>query len=34
VPLEGGLVFPKGSAWVLDVEGGDVVHGRYVPPPA
>jgi hypothetical protein len=34
VPLEGGLVFPKGSAWVFDVEGGDVVHGRYVPPPA
>jgi 8-oxo-dGTP diphosphatase len=34
VPLDGGLVFPKGSAWVLDVEGGDIVHGRYVPPPA
>jgi hypothetical protein len=33
-PLDGGLVFPKGSTWVLDVEGGDIVHGRYVPPPA
>ena len=32
--LDGGLVFPKGSAWVLDAEGGDIVHGRYVPPPA
>ena len=34
VPLQGGLVFPKGSAWVLDVEGGNIVHGRYVPAPA
>ena len=34
VPLEGGLVFPKGSLWVLDAEGGDITRGRYVPPPA
>jgi broad specificity phosphatase PhoE len=34
VPLEGGLAFPKGSTWVLDVEDGDIVHGRYLPPPA
>jgi 8-oxo-dGTP diphosphatase len=34
VPLDGGLVFPKGSAWVLDVDGGDIVHGRYLAPPA
>jgi broad specificity phosphatase PhoE len=33
-PLEGGFVFAKGSTWVLDVEDGDVVHGRYLPPPA
>jgi broad specificity phosphatase PhoE len=33
-PLDGGLVFPKGSTWVLDVEGGDIVPGRYLPPPA
>jgi broad specificity phosphatase PhoE len=33
-PLDAGRVFPKGSTWVLDVEGGDIVHGRYLPPPA
>jgi broad specificity phosphatase PhoE len=33
-PLEAGLVFPKGSTWVLDVEGGDIVPGRYLPPSA
>ena len=32
VPLEGGLVFAKGSTWVFDVEGGDIVGGRYLPP--
>ena len=25
------LRFPKGSAWVLDVEEGQVVRGRYLP---
>jgi len=34
VPLEGGLVFAKSSTWVLDAEGGDIVHGRYLGPPA
>jgi 8-oxo-dGTP diphosphatase len=34
VPLDGGLVYPKGSAWVLDVDGGEIVRGRYMPPPA
>lgn len=32
VPLEGGLEFRKGSTWVLDVEDGEVVRGRYLPP--
>jgi 8-oxo-dGTP diphosphatase len=34
VPLDGPLDFEKGATWVLDVEGGEVVAGRYVPPPA
>ena len=25
------LRFPKGSTWVLDVEEGEVVRGRYLP---
>jgi broad specificity phosphatase PhoE len=25
------LRFPKGSTWVLDVEEGQVVRGRYLP---
>ena len=25
------LRFPKGSTWVLDVEDGQVVRGRYLP---
>jgi broad specificity phosphatase PhoE len=25
------LLFPKGSTWVLDVEDGQVVRGRFVP---
>jgi 8-oxo-(d)GTP phosphatase len=33
VPLEGPLGFEKGATWVLDVEEGEVVSGRYVPPP-
>lgn len=34
VPLEGGLQLAKGSTWVLDVEGGEIVRGRYLPPAA
>jgi 8-oxo-dGTP diphosphatase len=34
VPLEGPLDFEKGATWVLDVEAGEVVSGRYVPPPS
>lgn len=34
VPLKGGLVFAKGSTWVFDVEDGEIVRGRYLPPTA
>jgi 8-oxo-dGTP diphosphatase len=34
VPFEGPLHFEKGATWVLDVEEGEVVAGRYVPPPS
>ena len=27
------LRFPKGSTWVLDVDDGEVVRGRYLPAP-
>lgn len=33
VPLEGGFAFAKGSVWLLDVRDGEVVGGRYLPPP-
>jgi broad specificity phosphatase PhoE len=33
-PLDGEFVFPKGSTWVLDVEDGEIVRGRYLPPNA
>jgi len=33
VPLDPGIVARKGSTWVLDVESGEIVRGRYVPPP-
>ena len=33
VPLDPGVVARKGSTWVLDVEGGEIVRGRYLPPP-
>jgi 8-oxo-dGTP diphosphatase len=26
------LVWPKGSTWVLEVDGGQVTHRRYLPP--
>jgi 8-oxo-dGTP diphosphatase len=34
VPLDGPLEFEKGATWVLDIEQGEVVSGRYVPPPS
>ncbi|HEX3454843.1 MAG TPA: NUDIX hydrolase [Gaiellaceae bacterium] len=34
VPLDGSLDFEKGATWVLDVEEGEVVAGRHVPPPS
>jgi len=33
VPLEGEPVAKKGSTWILDVEGGAILQGTYVPPP-
>ena len=33
VPMEGPLVWKKGSTWVLERDGGQVVRMRYVPPP-
>ena len=33
VPLDPGVVARKGSTWILDVEGGEIVRGRYTPPP-
>jgi 8-oxo-dGTP diphosphatase len=33
VPLEGGLQWEKASTWILTVANGQVVQGRYVPPP-
>lgn len=33
VPLDAGVVARKGSTWILDVEDGEIVRGRYVPPP-
>lgn len=34
VPLEGPLRFTKASTWVLEVRRGEIVAGRFVPPPA
>lgn len=34
VPLEGGFELAKASTWVFDVEGSEIVRGRYLPPPA
>jgi 8-oxo-(d)GTP phosphatase len=33
VPLDGGRQLTKGSIWVLDLEGGEIVGARYQPPP-
>ena len=32
-PLEGGLHWPKGGTWALEVDDGLVTHGRLVAPP-
>jgi 8-oxo-(d)GTP phosphatase len=32
-PIEGGVAWKKGSTWILERDGGDVVRARYVPPP-
>ena len=33
VPLDGALRWKKASTWALEVRGGKVVSGRYLPPP-
>ncbi|MGH9031791.1 MAG: SixA phosphatase family protein [Acidimicrobiia bacterium] len=33
VPLGANMKFEKGSTWVLEVDGGEIVSGRYVPAP-
>jgi 8-oxo-dGTP diphosphatase len=33
VPLDGGLQWQKGSTWVLQIGNGEIVSGRYLPPP-
>ena len=32
VPLGGEIRFPKGSTWVLNLDGGEVTSARYLPP--
>jgi 8-oxo-dGTP diphosphatase len=34
VPLEGGMQWEKGSTWAFESQGGRIVAGRYMPPPA
>lgn len=34
IPLDGGLVWKKGSIWELRTNHGRVVSGRYTPPPS
>lgn len=33
VPLDGGMRWEKASTWALEVRGGRVLSGRYLPPP-
>jgi len=33
IPLEGGRRWEKCSIWALEVDGGTVHRGRYIPPP-
>jgi len=32
-PIEGSVGWKKGSTWILERDGGDVVGARYLPPP-
>ena len=32
-PIDGAVGWKKGSTWILERDGGDVVGARYVPPP-
>jgi hypothetical protein len=32
-PIQGAIGWKKGSTWILERDGGDVVGARYVPPP-
>jgi broad specificity phosphatase PhoE len=34
VPLEPGVLARKGSTWLLEVDDGRIVRGRYLPPPS
>jgi len=34
IPLGDVVKLEKGSTWVLEVEGSDIVSARYLPPPA
>ena len=33
LPIEGTVGWKKGSTWILERDGGDVVQARYLPPP-
>jgi hypothetical protein len=33
VPLGGSVKLEKGSTWVLDIDNGEIVSGRYVSAP-
>ena len=33
VPLEGGLQWAKAGTWAFETSGGQIVSGRYLPPP-
>ena len=33
VPMQGGLQWAKAGTWALEVAGGRIVAGRYLPPP-
>jgi 8-oxo-dGTP diphosphatase len=34
VPLEGGMQWEKGSTWAFESQGGRIIAGHYMPPPA
>jgi hypothetical protein len=31
--MSGGMQWAKAGTWALDVSGGRIVEGRYLPPP-